>query len=218
MLGLWNAGLWALRLVLNIIDSLLTPDLSANGPGASAYRTTFWLAGALVVVMLMIQLGLAVIRRNGKSLALVLLGLGQFVVVWAAWISFGVAVVAACGGLTRALMESLLNVTTWSSWQPWQPITVDDITDGTVATVLGLMGLFLWLAAIAHLLVMITRSAALIVLAAVTPVAAAGLSVRSAGRGCGRACAGLSLPLLRRCRWCWCSASGYKSPPGSRTA
>jgi hypothetical protein len=43
------------------------------------------------------------------------------------------------------------------------------------------MGLFLWLAAIAHLLVMITRSAALIVLAAVTPIAAAGL-VSEAGR------------------------------------
>jgi hypothetical protein len=181
MLGLWNAGLWALRLVLNIIDSLLTPDLSANGPGAAAYCTTFWLAGALVVVMLMIQLGLAAIRRNGKSLALVLLGLGQFLVVWAGWISFGVAVVAACGGLTRALMETLLNVTSWSSWQPWQPFSVGDITDGTVATVLGLMGLFLWLAAIAHLLVMITRSAALIVLAAVTPIAAAGL-VSEAGR------------------------------------
>jgi type IV secretion system protein TrbL len=181
MLGLWNAGLWALRLVLNIIDSLLTPDLSANGPGAAAYRTTFWLAGVLVVVMLIIQLGLAVIRRNGKSLALVLLGLGQFVAVWAGWISFGVAVVAGCGGLTRALMESLLNVTTWSSWQPWQPFGVGDITDGTVATVLGLMGLFLWLAAITHLLVMITRSAALIVLAAVTPIAAAGL-VSEAGR------------------------------------
>ena len=68
----------------------------------------------------MIQLGLAAIRRNGKSLALVLLGLGQFVVVWAGWISFGVAVVAACGGLTRALMESLLNVTSWSTWQPWR--------------------------------------------------------------------------------------------------
>ena len=110
-----------------------------------------------------------------------LLGLGQFLVVWAGWISFGVAVVAACGGLTRALMESLLNVTSWSSWQPWQPFSVGDITDGTVATVLGLMGLFLWLAAIAHLLVMITRSAALIVLAAVTPIAAAGL-VSEAGR------------------------------------
>jgi len=181
MLGLWNAGLWALRLVLNTIDSLLTPDLGADGPGAAAYRTTFWLAGALVVIMVMIQLGLAAIRRNGKSLALVLLGLGQFVVVWAGWLGFGAAVVVACGGLTRALMESLLNVTSWSSWQPWQPFSVDDITDGTVATVLGLMGLFLWLAAIAHLLVMITRSAALIVLAAVTPIAAAGL-VSEAGR------------------------------------
>jgi hypothetical protein len=181
MLGLWNAGLWALRLVLNIIDSLVTPDLSANGPGAEAYRTTFWLAGALVMVMLMIQLGMAVIRRSGKSLAVVLLGLGQFLVVWAGGISFGVAVVAACGGLTRALMQTLLNVTSWSTWQPWRPFSVGDITDGTVATVLGLMGLFLWLAAIAHLLVMITRSAALIVLAAVTPVAAAGL-VSEAGR------------------------------------
>src|SRR5829696_3792903 len=43
------------------------------------------------------------------------------------------------------------------------------------------MGLLLWLAAIGHLLVMITRSAALIVLAALTPAAAAGL-VSDAGR------------------------------------
>src|SRR5215207_10400378 len=181
MLGLWSAGLWALRLVLNIIDALLTPDLSENGPGAVVYRTTFWLAGALVLIMLMIQVGLAAIRHSGKSLAVVLLGLGQFLVVWGGWVGFGVAVVYACGGLTRALMRSLLNVTSWSTWQPWAPFGVDDITDGTVATVLGLMGLLLWLAAIGHLLVMITRSAALIVLAAATPVAAAGL-VSDAGR------------------------------------
>ena len=74
MLGLWNAGLWAMRLVLNIIDALLTPDLGENGPGAIVYRTTFWLAGALVLIMLMIQLGLAAIRRSGKSLAVVLMG------------------------------------------------------------------------------------------------------------------------------------------------
>jgi type IV secretion system protein TrbL len=182
MLGLWNAGLWALRLVLNIIDGLLTPDLSENGPGAVVYRTTFWLAGALVLIMLMIQLGLAAIRRSGKGLAVVLLGLGQFLVVWGGWVGFGVAVVYACGGLTRALMRSLLNVTSWSTWQPWAPFGVEDITDGTVATVLGLMGLLLWLAAIGHLLVMITRSAALIVLAGITPAAAAGL-VSDAGRG-----------------------------------
>jgi hypothetical protein len=92
-------------------------------------------------------------------------------------------------------MESLLNVTSWSSWQPWQPFTL--ATSPTAPShVLGLMGLFLWLAAIAHLLVMITRSAALIVLAAVTPIAAAGLV--SEGR---QGLAVEELALVYRCRF-----------------
>ena len=181
MLGLWNAGLWAMRLVLNIMDSFLTPDLSENGPGAEIYRTTFWIAGALVLVMVMIQFGVAAIRRDGKSLATLLIGGAQFTIVWAAWVTYGVAVIAACGGLTRALMGSLLNVNSWSAWQPWAPFTTADIVDGTVATVLGLMGMLLWLAAIGHLLVMLTRGGALMVLSATTPISAAGL-VSDAGR------------------------------------
>jgi len=181
MLGLWNAGLWALRVVLTMVDALLTPDLSEDGPAAVVYRTTFWLAGALVLVMLLIQVGLAAAHRNARNLATVLVGLAQFLVVWAAWVGFGVAVVTACGGLTRALMATLLKVDAWSAWQPWQPFTISDGIDGTVATVLGLLGLVLWLAAVAHLLVMLTRAGALVVLAALTPAAAAGL-VSDAGR------------------------------------
>jgi len=181
MLGLWNAGLWAMRLVLNIMDAFLTPDLSENGPGAQIYAATFWIAGALVLVMVMIQLGVAAIRRDGKSLATLLVGGAQFTIVWAAWVAYGVAVIAACGGLTRALMGSLLKVSSWSAWQPWTPFTTADIVDGTVATVLGLMGLLLWLAAIGHLLVMLTRGGALMVLSATTPISAAGL-VSDAGR------------------------------------
>ena len=181
MLGLWNAGLWAMRLVLNIMDAFLTPDLSENGPGAQIYAATFWIAGALVLVMVMIQFGVAAIRRDGKSLATVLVGGAQFTIVWAAWVTYGVAVIAACGGLTRALMGSLLKVSSWSAWQPWAPFTTADIVDGTVATVLGLMGLLLWLAAIGHLLVMLTRGGALMVLSATTPISAAGL-VSDAGR------------------------------------
>ena len=181
MLGLWNAGLWAMRLVLNIMDAFLTPDLSEDGPGAEIYRTTFWIAGGLVLVMVMIQLGVAAIRRDGKGLATVLVGGAQFTIVWAAWVAYGVAVIAACGGLTRALMGSLLKVTSWSAWQPWAPFTTADIVDGTVATVLGLMGMLLWLAAIGHLLVMLTRGGALMVLSVTTPISAAGL-VSDAGR------------------------------------
>jgi hypothetical protein len=67
MLGLWNAGLWVLRLALTIVDHLLTPDLSPTGPGAAIYATTFWLAGALVLIMLMVQLGVTALRRDGRA-------------------------------------------------------------------------------------------------------------------------------------------------------
>jgi hypothetical protein len=73
-------------------------------------------------------------------------------------------------------MESLMNVTSWGAWQPWTPIDPKDITDAATATVLGLMGLLVWLAAIAHVIVMLTRAAALMVIVATTPIAAAGLA------------------------------------------
>ncbi|MBO1766671.1 hypothetical protein [Allobranchiibius sp. GilTou38] len=182
MLGLWNAGLWMLRLVLNIMDAFLTPDLRADGPGGRVYQYTFWIAGSLVVLMLMIQLGAAAIRRDGKSIATALIGSGQFCLVWSCWVGGAVAVLAAAGGLTRALMTGLLGVSTWSGWKPFHTVDTTHVTDGTVATILGGMGCLLWLAAIGHLLVMLTRAGALLVLSTTTPLSAAGL-VADAGRG-----------------------------------
>lgn len=182
MLGLWNAGLWVLRLVLNLMDAFVTPDLSADGPGAELYRTTFWIAGTLCTVMVLVQLGVAAFRRDGKSLATAVIGIVQFVMVWATWMTCAVAVVAACGGLSKALMLTLLSVDSWAAFQPFQPLTFSDVsTEPTVATVLGLLGLLLWVAAIGHLLVMLTRAGALMVLSATAPISAAGL-VSEAGR------------------------------------
>jgi len=182
MLGVWNCGLWLLQLVLTIVDALTVPDLSENGPGAEVYQMTFWVAGTMMALLAMVQLGVAAFRRDGQSLARVLIGTGQAVMVWAAWIAYAVAVLAACGGLTSALMRSLLHVDKWAQFNPLgTQISVKDITDTTVATVLGVMGLFMVFAAIGHLLVMLTRAGALIVLAATTPIAAAGL-VSDAGR------------------------------------
>jgi hypothetical protein len=176
MLAIWNGGLWLLRLVLGWVDSLLSPDLSEHGPAAELYRVTFWLAGVVLLVMVIVQIGIAAGRRDGKGLARALIGVGQFAIVWGGWIGYTVAVTAACSGLTRALMESLMNVTSWGAWQPWTPIDPKDITDAATATVLGLMGLLVWLAAIAHVIVMLTRAAALMVIVATTPIAAAGLA------------------------------------------
>jgi hypothetical protein len=131
--------------------------------------------------MAMLQLGVTAVRRDGRSLARILLGTGQFVMVWAGWLAYAVTVLAACGGLTRALMRALLHVQVWAAWQPWAGFSTDDITDGTVATVLGFLGVFLVFAAIGHLLVMLTRAAALLVLTATAPISAAGL-LSDAGR------------------------------------
>ena len=176
MLGLWNAGLWLLKLVLTIVDAFTVPDLSEGGPGAQVYQMTFWVAGALMLLLAMVQLALTAARRDGKSMARVLVGTGQFVMVWAGWIALAVLIVAACGGLTRALMSKLLHIDKWAQFDPLgTQISTKDISDGTVATVLGFMGIFMVFAAIGHLLVMLTRAGALMVLAATTPIAAGGL-------------------------------------------
>jgi len=182
MLALWNAGLWVLRAVLELEDAILTPSLGEEGPVGELYATTFWIALALVGILMLVQVGVALGKRDGHSIGRLLVGAAQFGFVWFAWVGYGVTLVAACSGLTKALMQSLLNVTRWSEWEPWEPFTASDISNGTVAVILGVMGMLLWIAAIGHTLVMVARAASLLVLAAVTPIAAAGL-VTDFGRG-----------------------------------
>lgn len=175
-LSVWNAGQWLLRLILGWMDAWLTPDLSASGPARTIYPATFWLAGAVLLVMVIVQIGIAAGRRDGGGVARALIGVAQFAVIWGAWIGYSVAIVAAAGGLTHSAMQSLMGVTSWSAWQPWTPLDTAHIADAGVATVLGLMGLLLWIAAIGHLLVILTRDAALMVIVATAPIAAAGLA------------------------------------------
>ena len=84
-------------------------------------------------------------------------------------------IVAACGALTKALMKALLKVQTWPDWDPLGGLGVDDVTDAGVATALAFLGIFLWLAAIGHVLVYLARAASLLVLTATGPLSAAGL-------------------------------------------
>lgn len=179
MLAVWNAGLWVLQLVLGWVDSLLTPDLSEDGPGGYLYRITFWIAAALLLILGLVQLGLAAAKRDGRDLARLGIGLLQFALVWAAWIGYTVLIVAAASGLTRGLMQSLMGVASWRDWQTWEPINVQDVTDAATATVLGVLGILVWIAAIAHVVMMLTRAAALMVIVATTPIAAAGLATET---------------------------------------
>lgn len=175
MLAFWNAGLWFLQLVLGFIDTFLTPDLRESGPVGATYRATFWVAATLVVALTVVQSGVAAFRRDGRSVARLLVGSAQFVMVWAAWVSYVLVLLYACSGLTKALMQATMGVDSWAAWQPWGQVSVEDLSDGTLATVLGVMGFVVLFAAIGHLVVMLTRAAALVILTATAPIAAAGL-------------------------------------------
>jgi len=175
MLAIWNAGLFFFRLILNLMDAWLTPNLSTDGPAGSVYAYCFWLAGSLMVIFLIGQLGLAAFRRDAKLLGRAAIGSGQFVLVWSSWIGYCVALIAACGGLTRALLNALFGGQSLSQIDLWQNFSTDSVTSAVTATVLGFLGIFLILASLAHLLVFLVRSASLIVLVATSQISAAGL-------------------------------------------
>lgn len=175
MLVLWNMGLWFLRTVLNFMDAFLTPDITEGGPGAEVYKVTFWIGGTLMLILALCQLGVAAIRRDGKSLAQLLIGVFQFTMVWVAVLAYAGTVIAAASGLTTAFMESLLKVNKWNQAQFFTPFETKDIANGVLATILGVMGIFLVIAAIGHFFIMVTRAGAIIILVATAPIAAAGL-------------------------------------------
>lgn len=176
MLAIWSGGVWFFRFVLNMTQAIMTPDLGLEGPAGDVYRVTFWMGGTLLIILLMVRIGAVAFRRDGQGLGRMFIGLGQFVLVWVAWLSYAGLVMASANGLSTAIMEALLGV------DPWARLTFtslivspEDLTDGVLATVLGFMGLFLWVGAIGYLLVMLTRAGALIILVATAPISAAGL-------------------------------------------
>ena len=175
MIGLWSAGLWLLTLAFRIIDAFTTPDLSAEGPMGAVLPTTLWIGASVAGTMIFVQLTVALIRRDGQSLGRVLLGVGQFGLVWVGYLGVAGALVAAAAGLSRGILQAMLDVDNLSAFDPsssWPR----EVVDTTVATVLGLSSLLLLIpASFFYLVIMFVREAALIILAATTPISAGGL-------------------------------------------
>jgi type IV secretion system protein TrbL len=175
MIGLWSAGLWLLTLAFQIIDAFTTPDLSAQGPMGAVLPTTLWIGASVAVVMMFVQLTVALIRRDGQSLGRVLLGVGQFGLVWVGYLGIAGALVAAAAGLSRGILQAMLDVDSLSAFDPsgsWPR----EVVDTTVATVLGITSLLLLIpASFFYLVIMFVREAALIILAATAPISAGGL-------------------------------------------
>jgi type IV secretion system protein TrbL len=175
MTALWSAGLWVLGLAFQIIDAFTTPDLSTSGPLAAVLPYTFAIGAFVAAVMAFTQIGAALYRRDGRSIARVMVGVGQFGAVWIGYIAIAATLVTATSGLTKGLLEALLHIDAFSGFAAttdWP----DKIDDTVVATVLGLCTVFLiFPAAIGYVLIMLVREAALLILVCTSPIAAGGL-------------------------------------------
>ena len=175
MTGLWSAALWVLKLAFQIIDAFTTPDLSSSGPMGAVLPTTLWLGAALAVIMMFVQLTLALLRRDGKSMGQILIGIGQFGLVWVGFLGLAGGFVAAAAGLEHGILSQMLHASDLSHVDLSKSFP-DKIDDITLATVLGILGLLIVIpAAFFYVLIMFVREAALIILVATAPISAAGL-------------------------------------------
>ncbi len=177
-MAVWGAGLWVMRAILQLGDWFLTPNLNPDGSSSalwSVYGLTLWLGLSLALMLLIVQLVGTVLRRDALSLASALWGAVKFLLVCALWYTYGAALVTAVEGLNTALRIQLLGTADLADWEPTGLDFAEGVMTGTTATVLMLLGLVLWLAALAHLVVMLGRAVSLIVIAATAPIAAAGL-------------------------------------------
>ncbi|SHJ02752.1 hypothetical protein SAMN02745244_01566 [Tessaracoccus bendigoensis DSM 12906] len=180
-MAVWGAGLWVMRAILQLGDWFLTPNLNPDGSSSalwSVYGLTLWLGLSLALILLIVQLVGTVLRRDALSLAAAMWGAVKFLLVCTLWYTYGAALVTAVEGLNTALRIQLLGTADLGEWEPTGLDFTEGVMTGTTATVLLLLGLVLWLAGLAHLVVMLGRAVSLIVIAATAPIAAAGLMYR----------------------------------------
>ncbi|MGH3420451.1 MAG: hypothetical protein ACRDOD_12800 [Streptosporangiaceae bacterium] len=173
MMSLWSAGLWLIDMVFGVIDRFTSPNLADPGLGR-LYGVTLWLSFLTALVIGLAQIGLAALRRDGRSLGSVAVGVAQYCAVVASWVMVCAALVVGTAGLARGLLHTLLNVGGFAGYSASAGLT-DNVTGTVQAAVLGMCSLFMLIpASFGYLLIMLVREAALMILTATMPIAAAG--------------------------------------------
>lgn len=173
MMAVWSAALWLLTTTFALLDRFTTPDV--RDPGLRGlYGSTVWISAVIALLIGFGQIGMAAVRRDGRSLGTVAVGLAQYAAVLAGWLVVAAGIITSSGAIATGLLDQLVGVDSFSGFPAGAGWEIK--VSGTVeATVLGICGLFVLIpAAVGYLLIMLVREAALLVLTATMPIAAAG--------------------------------------------
>lgn len=173
MMALWSAGLWLIDMVFGVIDQFTTPDVTDSGLG-HLYGITLWVSFLVALMVGLGQIGLAAIRRDGRSLGSLGVGLAQYGAVVTGWVSVCAVLILGSAGLTRGLLHALLDIDKFAGYSASAGMP-DHVTGTVQAAVLGMCALLLLVpAAFGYLIITLVREAALLILTATMPIAAAG--------------------------------------------
>ena len=172
MMSIWSGALWLLKTAFGLIDNF-TPNV-ADPDLAKLYSVTLWIALVIALVMAFGQIGLAVLRQDGRGFGTLAAGVVQYGVVLSCWITVSAGFIAAASGLTKGILDTLLGVDSFSGYAAGDGF-VDRVSGTTQAATLGICALFILIpASFGHMVIMMVRSAALLILVATMPMAAAG--------------------------------------------
>ena len=172
MMGIWSGAMWLLKTAFSLLDSF-TPNVS-DPDLAKLYGVTLWSSLAIALIVAFGQIGLAVLRGDGRGFGTLAAGVVQYGVVVACWIGVCAGLITAASGLTKGILHTLLGVDSFSGYAAGDGF-VDTVSGTVQAATLGLCALFVLIpAAFGHIIIMLVRSVALLILTATMPIAAAG--------------------------------------------
>ena len=173
MMGLWSAAMWLLKMAFKILDRFVIPNVQ-DPDLTHLYEVTLWISLVMAVLIAFGQIGVAVIRRDGRGFGTLLAGIVQYGAVVSCWIMVCGGLIAATAGLTSGILHALLDVNDFSGYaagDDW----VDTVSGTVEAATLGVCAIFVLIpAAFGYLVIMLVRAAALLILTATMPIAAAG--------------------------------------------
>lgn len=175
MAATWAAALFILRTAFQLVDqfSLFTVS-TTDGPVSILWPMTLWISGAIALGMFFWQI-ITTVLHGGRGFVRLITGPIQYGIALAVTVSVLAAFLAAADGLTEAILSTGLRVGNFRDALNMTGFT-DALSDEVKNVVLGLAGVFGVIpAGLGFAFEAVFREAAIYVLVATVPIAAAGL-------------------------------------------
>ncbi|MEV6871724.1 hypothetical protein [Amycolatopsis sp. NPDC051128] len=182
MAATWAAALFILRTAFQLVDQFSIFTVSTtDGPVSILWPMTLWISGAIALGMFFWQI-ITTVLHGGRGFLRLITGPIQYGIALAITVSVVAALLAAADGLTEAILSTGLRVGNFRDALNMTGFT-DALSDEVKNVVLGLAGAFGVIpAGLGFAFEAVFREAAIYLLVATIPIAAAGLVADATAR------------------------------------